>query len=313
MNASQLRTYYANLLILQYIGQPNAYATIAALSDLAIMPQYTQQVLSFSAVAASGAFTLNYSGTNTASIAWDATSDEIRSALAAISGLSNVVVSGSIATRNLAILFVYVDPPAAALSVSANTLKDSGNASISVTVTTPYAGDSANTLPLALQLAFSIGTAVGPQLDVIGKYVGVSRNGYSFSGAVTLGDSDFTQLIRIAIIQNSSGSSLADIQNLLNIFFPGTILVFDFADMSMDYFFNSAIGSNVLAEFFIKGGHLPKPMGVQLGTLVYANPINNFFGMRTMLIPPHNVHGFNTMAQYDTGCPWLQMGDGISV
>lgn len=313
MMISELRQYYANLLILQYIGQTNAYATIEALSDLAVMPQYTQEVLTFSAVAASGSFVLSYDGTFTPALAWNSTAAQIQAALNAISGLSNVVVSGSIATQSLAVLFVGIDPPAVTLVVSSNTLQDAGAAAISVTVTTPFAGDTTLTLPLALQAAFSIGSAVGPQLDIIGKYVGVSRNGYNFSGAVTLGDSDFTQLIKIAIIQNSSGSSLADIQSLIQIFFSGVITVFDHADMHMDYFFDTAIGSNTLAEFFVKGGHLPKPMGVQLGALVYANPINNFFGMRTMLVPPHNVHGFNTMATYDTGCPWLTMADVISV
>ena len=299
MTIDELRQYYANLLILQYIGQPNAYATIEALADLATMPMYTQEVLTFSGVAASGAFVINYNSFATPSLPWNSTTAQIQAALNAISGLENIIVSGSIATQNLAILFVYVDPPAANVTISSNTLEDGSSNPITINVTTPYVGDTSNTLPLALQAAFSIGTAVGPQLDIIGKYVGVSRTGNNFSGPVTLDDTDYTQLIRIAIVQNSSGSSLADIQSLLHIFFPGVITVFDYADMSMDYFFDAAIGSDTLAEFFIMGGHLPKPMGVQLGTLVYASPINNFFGARTMLVPPHNTHGFNTMVTYN--------------
>lgn len=313
MTVSELNQYYANLLILQYIGQPDAYATIEALSNIAVMPQCTQEVLSFSGVAASGAFVLNYNGVATASLSWNSTVAQIQAALNAITGLSTVVVSGSIASKSLAVLFSQVDAPANALTVTSNTLATSGAVAITVAITTPYVGDASNTLPLGLQLAFSIGTAVGPQLDIIGKYAGVSRNGNNFSGPVTLDDSDFTQLIKIAIVQNSSGSALADIQNLLFLFFPGVITVFDYADMSMDYFFDASIGSNTLAEFFVMGGHLPKPMGVQLGTLVYASPINNFFGGRTMLVPPHGTHGFNTMAVYNTGCPWLQMADGISI
>lgn len=309
---SSLRQYYANLLILQYLGQPNATATIEALSGMALMPQYTQEVLAFSGIPASGSFVLNYGGAATVPIQWNAAASDVQAALTALPGLSNIIVSGNFVT-GFAVLFVSIDPPASLLTVTSNTLQTSGAVAITTTVTTPFAGDANNTLPLALQSAFSIGSAVGKQLDIIGKYVGVSRQGNSFSGPVTLNDSDFTQLIRIAIVQNSSGSALNDIQNLLHTYFPGTILVFDYADMSMDYFFDSSIGSNTLAEFFIMGGHLPKPMGVQLGTLVYASPINNFFGCRTMLVPAHNTHGFNTMATYNTGCPWLNMGDGISI
>lgn len=39
MTTQELIDYYANLLILQYIGQPRAYATIQALVEPTIMDQ----------------------------------------------------------------------------------------------------------------------------------------------------------------------------------------------------------------------------------------------------------------------------------
>lgn len=205
MTNEELKNYYANLLILQYISEPNAYATIQALIDPTLM----------------------------------------------------------------------------------------------------------NQLPALVQAAFDIGTAVGVQLDVIGKYAGVTRNGYDFSGPITLDDGDFTILIRLAILQNNSGSSLADIQNLIFLFFPGQLLVFDHADMSIDYFFNSTFGSSSLVELFVKQHRLPKPMGVQIGALIYAPGINNLFGFRTYSLGPYNVHGFNTYSVYDTNCHWLHYSDAI--
>lgn len=168
-------------------------------------------------------------------------------------------------------------------------------------------------LPVAVENAYAIETAQGVQLDVIGKYVGVSRNGYDATGPITLDDSDFLVMIKVAIAQNNNGSSLYDIQLLLSMFFPGTLLVFDYANMQMDYFFSSTIGSKPLAELFVKQGLLPKPMGVQLGALIYAPIVDNFFGFRTYDLPPHNVHGFNTYDTYDTGCPWLSYNDAIII
>ena len=107
-------------------------------------------------------------------------------------------------------------------------------------------------LPLAVQDAFDIDTAVGYQLDIIGKYAGVTRDGYSFSGPMTLNDEDYRKIIKLKIIKNNSGSSLYDIKNLLALYFAGQIRVFDYKDMTMSYYVNSSFGSQELVEFFIK-------------------------------------------------------------
>lgn len=135
-------------------------------------------------------------------------------------------------------------------------------------------------LPLAAQNAFNMdGTAIGVQLDVLGKYVGVTRNGYDlFGNPITLNDADFFTFIKLAIITNSAGSDLNTIQNLLNQFFPGEVFVFDHKDMRMSYLINSTIGSQALVELFITEGKLPKPMGVQLAAPIYASNLK-FFGM----------------------------------
>ena len=174
MTTQQLINYYANLLILQYLGQPNAYATIQATAALFIM----------------------------------------------------------------------------------------------------------NQLPIAVQNAFNMdGTAVGVQLDVLGKYAGVTRNGYSLSGLpISLSDADFFTLIKMAILTNSSGSDLNSIQSLLNIYFPNEIYVFDHKEMRMSYLINSSIGSQNLIQLFITEGLLPIPMAVQLASPIYTSNLK-FFGM----------------------------------
>ena len=175
-------------------------------------------------------------------------------------------------------------------------------------------------LPLAVQDAFDIDTAVGVQLDVLGKYVGASRYGYIFPAVpgdpnqpVTLNDSDFRKLIKMAIVQNSEGSSLADIQNLLALYFPDVIRVFDYANMHMDYFFDTAFGTNQLAEFFVLQKRLPKPMGVQLGALIFAPLTTHFWAYRTYDFPAYNGTPYNTYTTGFVSGPPLLYTDAIAI
>jgi hypothetical protein len=166
-------------------------------------------------------------------------------------------------------------------------------------------------LPLDVQDAFTIDAAVGVQLDVLGKYVGVARVARTFTEQITLSDADYRMLIKMKITQNNSGSSLYEIQSLLHIYFPGAILVFDYQNMQMDYLFDAAFGSAELAEVFVRQGLLPKPMGVQLGALIYSPSINNFFGFRTYELAGHNITGFNSYTDYQMDWPFLSYTDAI--
>lgn len=162
-----------------------------------------------------------------------------------------------------------------------------------------------NQLPLALQNAFSVDAGQGVQLDAIGKYVGVTRSGNGFFGPITLDDVDFIALIKIAIFTNNAGSSLATIQQLFFMYFPGEILVFDYQSMHLSYFINSSIGSQNLVQLLVTEGLLPKPMGVGISSIVYAPNILKFFGFRTVPLPAVNSSPFNTIADYSMNSPWL--------
>lgn len=168
-----------------------------------------------------------------------------------------------------------------------------------------------NQLPIDVRDAFDIETAQGVQLDVLGKYAGVTRSGNGFIGPITLDDSDFISLIRLAIIHNNAGSSLAEIQALLHTWFPGQILVFDYADMTMDYLVDSSVGSFDLAQLFITEGLLPKPMGVQLKATIYGPFASQFFGFRTYEYPGFNISPFNDYNSYQMDFPWLDYRNAI--
>lgn len=168
-----------------------------------------------------------------------------------------------------------------------------------------------DSLPLQIQTAFNIDTAVGVQLDVLGKYVGVSRSARTFTALVSLDDSDYRLLIKMKIAKNHSYATLSDIQDIIKIFFAGILRVFDYKNMRMEYFFDSNAGSLTLAEVFIRQELLPRPMGVQLGALIYAPDVDHFFGMRSYDMEAFGVSGFNSYTNYVTGTPWLSYADAL--
>lgn len=162
-----------------------------------------------------------------------------------------------------------------------------------------------NQLPTQVQDAFDINTAVGKQLDTIGKYTGVSRTGYTFSGQITLTDDEFRLLIKMAIVKNNSGSSLATIQSLLYTYFRDSIRVFDFANMRMGYYISSQYASQNLAQMFIVQGLLPVPMAVQLASTIYTPTLDDFFGFQSYKIQNFKNSPFNTYGEYNESWPWL--------
>jgi hypothetical protein len=160
-------------------------------------------------------------------------------------------------------------------------------------------------LPILVQNAYNVDTAVGVQLDVIGKYAGISRSGYTFAGPVTLNDDDYRVIIQLKQAKNSGTTSLDFIQTLIANFFPDTLLVFDYRGMRIQYFLDSTQASTTLAQFVVKQGLLPKPMGVSLGLLIYAPNIKTFFCFRTYENPIYNGSDANTYDSYQTDRPFL--------
>lgn len=304
MNTNDLISYYANLLIIQYIEQQRAYAMIQTVVNPVVMPQVSIQTIFFSPVPSSGAFTLVYDGNVTPSINWNDSAATIQGYVQALPGLSQTTIVGSIASGLMA-TFTGVIPPALIFSVGVNTL----GSSIIV-------AEIDETLPLAVQNAFNLlgdNQAVGVQLDTIGKYAGVTRTSRGFTSQITLDDVDFRSLIQIATVQNSAGSSTAEITGLLYQFFPGQIIMIDRQTMEMDYMIASSVGSEELLQVFITEGLLPRPMAVRIRLIIYAPIINRFFGFRTYEAPAFNATPFNTYEDYHMDYPWLDYSNAIII
>ncbi len=85
--------------------------------------------------------------------------------------------------------------------------------------------------------------------------------------------------MRAAIDKNKSGSSLYDIDVLLETHFGSSVVVFDYLDMEISYLASTLGPTADVLALFISQGFLPKPMGVGV-SITYAPDIL-FFGFST--------------------------------
>jgi len=117
---------------------------------------------------------------------------------------------------------------------------------------------------------FNIDNSVGKQLDVLGKYVGVSRELYS-----SLPDDDYRILVKMAIVKNSTNGSLKEIDDLFYLFFDRKINVFDNYDMSITVTYDPFIESIITVAK--DNGIIPKPLGVELTLVRFSDVVNGIW------------------------------------
>lgn len=109
---------------------PNSLVTGAYLSN-----GYLQSI-AFSAVAASGTFQLNYNGALSAAINWNDAASAVQTKLRAVSGLSGILVTGSISSRLLSLDLTSVTGGVVALvynNQATNSLLTAGSAAVVIT------------------------------------------------------------------------------------------------------------------------------------------------------------------------------------
>lgn len=127
--------------------------------------------------------------------------------------------------------------------------------------------DDANTLAVNFNTYFDLDLAVGAQLDVLGKIVGVSRN-VSYQpldgSSPVLSDNSYRILIKVKISKNSWDGTIPSIYNLWKNIFPQFgIRVIDNQNMSMKAVLTGQIDSST--QQLIDNAYIvPKPMGVSL-------------------------------------------------
>lgn len=124
-----------------------------------------------------------------------------------------------------------------------------------------------------VQDGYDIETAVGIQLDVIGKYIGKDR---AYVSAL-LNDDDYRFILKLKIVQNNSSHSHKAIDDGLHSFFSDELIMSASDDMSIVYFVDSS--SLTKAEIALAKKVLPRPMGVKLIGLIKKD--KKMFGFTT--------------------------------
>lgn len=119
---------------------PNILANDGAL--IVILMGVASQTLTFSAVAASGTFVFNYGGHASAAINWNDTAAQVQAKLRAMAGLSEVLVTGTIAGEVLTVKYAGVYGVLSLATITSNSVEDSGSSAITITVATSVVGET---------------------------------------------------------------------------------------------------------------------------------------------------------------------------
>ena len=169
----------------------------------------------------------------------------------------------------------------------------------------------ASGLAFDIREGFNLETAVGVQLDTLGKYIGVDRfythldySGYfstvDYSGThatgsigftayspvtggrtlsydavytptLALNDNDYRFILKMKIIQNNSNHSHGAIDSEIYNFFGNDLIPYSAGNMEMTYFSTPSVWA--LVQVCIQKNLLPRPMGVGVGIIEYTAPL----------------------------------------
>lgn len=110
---------------------------------------------------------------------------------------------------------------------------------------------------------FNVNTAVGKQLDIIAKYLGLQRYELGYGN---LTDEQLRILIKFAILKHYNLSTTAAISESLYAMFGKNITFTDNKNMTFKYIINSNINP-VIINILKEKDLLPRPMGVGINTI----------------------------------------------
>lgn len=157
---------------------------------------------------------------------------------------------------------------------------------------------------------FNLDTAVGKQLDILGKYIGLSRQvrvniGESDTNILT--DDQYRILLKLKLVQNTNFSSTSQIRAALYQLFPNDIRLFDPRTMIYEYELSTLF--NDLVNVIIAEELLPLPMG--LGYTINVVPdllsLYGYYGYDGL---NDNPNGFSSYSDGFRG-KFLSYGDRI--
>lgn len=124
-----------------------------------------------------------------------------------------------------------------------------------------------------VQDAFNIDTAIGAQLDILGKYLGVERSKLSYP---QLSDEQFRIVLKFAILKNNNLSSTEAISDSLEAFFGNEVTITDNKNMTIRYNIGGNISEQII-DILVSKKLLPKPMGVKV-EILHKDAFFGFYG-----------------------------------
>ena len=160
-------------------------------------------------------------------------------------------------------------------------------------------------LPKKVEKGFDPDTAVGPQLDIIGKFYGVDRIVPRNNNK--LNDDDFRTVLKIKAITNTLGSSLKDIREFLSEInkdrlLGGDLIITDRLRMNIRYTGNLVVSQN-LFNYLEDPNILPRPTGVSV-SLGITQIDQTTFTFKKYGETSDTGTGFNTYDNIDSTKKW---------
>ena len=149
----------------------------------------------------------------------------------------------------------------------------------------------AENLAFDIRDGFDIDTAIGVQLDLIDKYIGVGR-GYN---GIALSDDDFRFLMKLKTIQNCSDYASKSLDDSLFALFGASLYKVSDGNMNMTYYCLPAY--TTLMQTAFDKNIIPIPMSVGMNLI---SAVNSFFGFTSDDGLNPASRGFSDYTNYNT-------------
>ena len=167
------------------------------------------------------------------------------------------------------------------------------------------------TLPQTIIKGYDVNTAVGKQLDIIGKYVGLKRQVKTLIGdsnTNVLNDKQYRMLLKLKMIKNTSFSSTSQLRSALYNLFPTSIRLYDNRNMTYQYQLSSAF--NDLLNVILAEELLPVPMALGWNAIVVPNLLQ-LYGYSDYSRLNDNPNGYSDYTNGFRG-KYLSYGDKVA-
>jgi len=141
------------------------------------------QTIQFSSLPTAGAYTLEYNGNSTASLAFGANAAAVEAALQAVAGLATVDVIGTPA-QGFEVTFTGIDGDALLLVVSANTLTDANTNDVSISILEAIPGYSSAQAVSQVLINTAAYLSRGLSVNFSGSNTTLTMHGKTLAGAL---------------------------------------------------------------------------------------------------------------------------------